>query len=104
MSKKGKGKENMDKNMAQDSAQGSSLFKFDNLENRLDAFKEDTLVFAPMKDGVLQIAKIIACRIIKDKRITEQLDGQDLEYYVHYEGYNRRIDRWVPHKFIIRVG
>ena len=65
MSKKGKGKENLDKNMSQDNAQGSSLFKFDNLENRLDTFKEDTLVYAPMKDGVKQIAKIVACRIIK---------------------------------------
>ena len=25
-----------------------------------------------------------------------------MEYYVHYLGYNRRIDRWVPHKYIIR--
>lgn len=65
MSKKGKGKENLDKNMAQDSGQGSSLFKFEGLENRLDTFKEDTLVFAPMRDGVVQIAKIVACRIIR---------------------------------------
>lgn len=67
MSKKGKGKENLDKNMAQDVNQGSSLFKFDNLENRIDAYKEDTLVFAPMKDGIKQIAKIVGCRIIKGK-------------------------------------
>lgn len=65
MSKKGKGKENLDKNMAQDNGQGSSLFKFEGLENRLDTFKEDTLVFAPMRDGVVQIAKIVACRIIR---------------------------------------
>ena len=38
----------------------------------------------------------------KTNKIIEQLEGCDLEYYVHYEGYNRRIDRWVPHKFIIR--
>lgn len=101
MSKKGKGKENMDKNMAQDANHGSSLFKFDNLENIIDALKEDTLVYAPMKDGVKQIAKIVACRIIKDQNIVEALDGLDLEYYVHYLGYNRRIDRWVPAKFII---
>lgn len=102
MSKKGKGKENIDKNMAQDSSGGSSLFKFDNLENRLDALKEDTLVFAPMKDGIKQIAKIVACRLIKDLKAIEVLGGCDLEYYVHYLGYNRRIDRWVPAKFIIK--
>jgi len=44
------------------------LFKFDNLENRLDAFKEGTLVFAPMKDGIMQIARIIACRIVNDEQ------------------------------------
>jgi hypothetical protein len=68
MSKKGKGKENLDKNMGLDAAQSNSLFKFDNLENRLDAFKEGTLVFAPMKDGIMQIARIIACRIVNDEQ------------------------------------
>lgn len=51
--------------MSQDANNAPSLFKFDGLENRLDSFKEDTLVFAPMKDGVMQIAKIVACRIMK---------------------------------------
>mmetsp|Transcript_37613 Transcript_37613/g.43218 ORF Transcript_37613/g.43218 Transcript_37613/m.43218 type:complete len:109 (-) Transcript_37613:143-469(-) len=55
-----------------------------------------------MSDGIRQIAKVIACRIIRDKKLVDQLDGCDLEYYVHYIGYNRRIDRWVPHKFLIR--
>lgn len=35
-----------------------------------------------------------------DEEIVEKL-GTDLEYYVHYEGYNRRVDRWVPHTYII---
>lgn len=39
-----------------------------------------------------------------DKELMERSDGQDLEYYVHFEGYNRRIDRWVHSKLIIRVG
>lgn len=30
-------------------------------------------------------------------------EGQDLEYYVHFEGYNRRIDKWVLHKDLVRV-
>jgi len=115
MGKKGKGKENLDRNMAQGGANGPSLFKFLNnkylkkykfegIDQRLDAFKEDSLVFAPMKDGTYQIAKIIACRIIRDlPDDVSRENGGDLEYYVHFEGYNRRIDRWVKHNCIVQV-
>jgi len=29
-------------------------------------------------------------------------DSHDLEYYVHFEGYNRRVDRWIPHIKILK--
>ena len=104
MGKKGKGKENLDRNMAQDDSAGPSLFKYSKAKNRLDAFKEDSLVFAPIKPGTFQIAKIIACRVIETPpEIGAVGDGQDLEYYIHFEGYNRRIDQWMPHKELLLV-
>ncbi|ODN03337.1 Histone acetyltransferase KAT8 [Orchesella cincta] len=35
-------------------------------------------------------AEIIQCRLIEDTKQDE------FEYYVHYDGYNRRLDEWVP--------
>ena len=117
MSKKGKGKDNLERNMGQSATGAPSFFsifkknknfmekyQFEGVQTRLDSYKEDSLVFAPIKDEVLQIGKVIACRIVKQSG-NEGTSGnnEDLEYYIHFEGYNRRIDKWVKHKDIIRV-
>ncbi|CAI2368566.1 unnamed protein product [Moneuplotes crassus] len=70
-----------------------------NLEIRHDAYQEGDLIFAPLNNDVYQLAKIISCRVIEDFSESAK-EGEDLEYYVHFEGYNRRNDKWVPHKLI----
>ncbi|CAL8143599.1 unnamed protein product [Orchesella dallaii] len=40
-------------------------------------------------------AEVIQCRLIEDGKPDEY------EYYVHYDGYNRRLDEWVPRNRIM---
>ena len=49
-----------------------------------------------MKDGAWHKARIIDCRLSKDYDIRTHKTDKSYEYYIHYEGFNRRMDEWIP--------
>jgi len=68
-------------------------------ESLKGALKENIFVRAIMKSGDREdweIARIVKARRIKGTEDIEKPDTkQHYEYYVHFEGEDRRLDRWV---------
>lgn len=56
-----------------------------------------------MKTGVWVKARIIECRLSKDYDPKQAKTEASYDYYVHYEGQNRRMDEWVVHTRIEMV-
>jgi hypothetical protein len=48
-----------------------------------------------MKNGTWHRAKIVDCRLSKDFDIKKKKLESSYDYYIHYEGFNRRMDEWV---------
>ncbi len=53
-----------------------------------------------MKNGEWYKARIIDCRLSKDYDFKSIKNEESYEYYVHYEGINRRNDEWLIRKRI----
>jgi RNA binding activity-knot of a chromodomain len=49
-----------------------------------------------MKNGTWYRAKIIDVRLSKDYDLKKKKCESSYDYYVHYEGFNRRMDEWIP--------
>lgn len=47
-----------------------------------------------MKNGIKHLAIIIDCRLLENDKNKKKTDSS-YEYYIHYEGINRRMDEWV---------
>lgn len=47
-----------------------------------------------MKNGQKHLAVIIDCRLLEEFKSKKKTDNS-YEYYIHYEGINRRMDEWV---------
>jgi len=47
-----------------------------------------------MKNGQKHLAVIIDCRLLEEFKNKKKTDTA-YEYYIHYEGINRRMDEWV---------
>ena len=48
-----------------------------------------------MKNGERHLAIIIECRLIENSLKNKKKNDSSYEYYIHYEGCNRRLDEWV---------
>ena len=60
-------------------------------------------VNAQMKNNQWFKARIIDCRLSKDYDSKKKKSEGSYEYYIHYEGFNRRMDEWIPRNRIIMV-
>ena len=47
-----------------------------------------------MKNGQKHLAIIIDCRVLESEKNKKKTD-RSYEYYIHYDGINRRMDEWV---------
>lgn len=57
-------------------------------------------VLAQMKNGEWRKAKIIECLLSKDYDSKKKKNEYSYDYYVHYEGFDRRMDNWIPRSWI----
>ena len=64
-------------------------------KERDGALENSYFINGKMRSGEWHPARIIDCRLIKNHDQKKKKNENSYEYYIHYEGVNRRMDEWV---------